>query len=136
MPRRGIHPLLRTATLVLRNGASITIETVAPATKPVMLSVVSWKEEEEKSWFFAFRSSKGTRRPFFFPSLPLLFFSHLLLHGTKNQKPKPHQDPTVHPRWTGDASAVASEDGRLAKFARKFEGGVVVPGGGGVKKEK
>ena len=37
----------------------------------------------------------------------------------------------MHPRWTGDASAVASEDGRLAKFARKFEGGVVVPGGSG-----
>ena len=45
----------------------------------------------------------------------------------------------MHPRWTGDASAVASEDGRLAKFARKFEGGVVVPGGGGgggAKKEE
>lgn len=41
MPRRGIHPLVRTATLVLRNGASVSIETVAPATKPVMLSVVS-----------------------------------------------------------------------------------------------
>lgn len=45
------------------------------------------------------------------------------------------QDPTVHPRWTGDASAVASEDGRLAKFARKFEGGVVPGGGGTAKKE-
>jgi len=43
MPRRGIHPLVRTATLVLRNGASVSVETVAPATKPVMLSVVSWK---------------------------------------------------------------------------------------------
>lgn len=41
----------------------------------------------------------------------------------------------MHPRWTGDASAVASEDGRLAKFARKFEGGVVPGGGGTAKKE-
>lgn len=39
------------------------------------------------------------------------------------------QDPTVHPRWTGDASAVASEDGRLAKFARKY--GLKSGGGGG-----
>lgn len=42
----------------------------------------------------------------------------------------------MHPRWTGDASAVASEDGRLAKFARKFEGGVVSSGGGAKKKEE
>ena len=40
------------------------------------------------------------------------------------------QDPTVHPRWTGDASAVASEDGRLAKFTKKFAGGL---GGGAAK---
>lgn len=43
----------------------------------------------------------------------------------------PPQDPTVHPRWTGDDSATASEDGRLARFARKFEGGL---GDGGVGK--
>lgn len=41
----------------------------------------------------------------------------------------------MHPRWTGDASAVASEDGRLAKFSRKFEG-VVVGARGGAKKEE
>lgn len=57
----------------------------------------------------------------------------------KNQQTHHHhssQDPSVHPRWTGDASAVASEDGRLAKFARKFEGGVVSTGGGGGAKKK
>ncbi len=42
----------------------------------------------------------------------------------------------MHPRWTGDASAVASEDGRLAKFARKFEGGVGVAGSGAKKVEE
>lgn len=66
MPRRGIHPLVRTATLVLRNGASISIETVAPATKPVMLSVVSLELS------FQFRSKSGGRfssRP---PLPPLL----------------------------------------------------------------
>ena len=40
------------------------------------------------------------------------------------------QDPTVHPRWTGDDSANASEDGRLARFARKCEGGLGEGGGG------
>ena len=42
----------------------------------------------------------------------------------------------MHPRWTGDASAVASEDGRLAKFARKFEGGGGVAGSGAKKVEE
>ena len=49
--------------------------------------------------------------------------------------PAPPQDPTVHPRWTGDAAAVSAEDGRLAKFAKKYAGGLGSGGGvgGGAK---
>lgn len=120
--------MVRTATLVLRNGASISIETVAPATKPVMLSVV----RKRKRMFLSIDRVLGGGGRFF------LFLNPFFVSSSKNKKPtNSSQDPSVHPRWTGDASAVASEDGRLAKFARKFEGGVVSTtggGGGGAKK--
>lgn len=78
------------------------------------------------------------RRQPFFVSRPLVSTrsaSLLKLKKHTNERCS-HQDPSVHPRWTGDASAVASEDGRLAKFARKFEGGVGVAGSGAKKVEE
>lgn len=40
MPRRGLHPLLHNVTVVLRNGASVTVQSAGRARGPVMLSVV------------------------------------------------------------------------------------------------
>lgn len=65
------------------------------------------EENQDRGWKQSLKKKKSIPPPPF----SLLFF----------------QDPTVHPRWTGDASAVASEDGRLAKFTKKFAGGL---GGG------
>jgi len=52
-------------------------------------------------------------------------------HPPSLSNPSFLQDPTVHPRWTGDDSTNASEDGRLARFSRKFEGGLGEGVGGG-----
>lgn len=126
-PRRAIHPLLRTTQIVLRNGASIRVETVAATSKPHMLSVV------RGGFFHWFVSLIGV---FFFLSTSSCFLRLSASFSTTTTPPPPPtietkiQDPTVHPRWTGDASAVASEDGRLAKFARKFEGALGGAGGG------
>ena len=95
-------------------------------------------EREEAGWpFLSIDQVLGGGRFFcFFLSLSL---NPLQTRQTKTNEPTTtihSQDPSVHPRWTGDASAVASEDGRLAKFARKFEGGVVSSGGGAKKKEE
>jgi ribosomal protein L31 len=148
MPRPGLHPIMRPLTVVLRNGASVTVASAGRARGPVVLSVVRASEEEG--------GGEGgglcRRLP---PPLPLLLecqrrtgkkagggaaaAHHSTPSFVSTQSPFPPpplspvsfvQDPTVHPRWTGDASAVASEDGRLAKFTKKFAGGL---GGGAAK---
>ena len=93
--------------------------------------------ETENSGRFSIEE-RERRQPFFVSRPPLVSTrsaSLLKLKKHTNERCS-HQDPSVHPRWTGDASAVASEDGRLAKFARKFEGGVGVAGSGAKKVEE
>ena len=41
MPKKGIHPVLRTVTYVLKNGASIELPTVQQRTVPYTLQAVS-----------------------------------------------------------------------------------------------
>ncbi|BDA45314.1 probable 50S ribosomal protein L31 [Coccomyxa sp. Obi] len=39
MVKRGIHPLVNTMTLVLRNGATIQVESILKATRPMRLQI-------------------------------------------------------------------------------------------------
>lgn len=50
MPRRGIHPVKRTMTLVLNNGASINLSTMLQTSKPLKLTQVSVCSLEVNYW--------------------------------------------------------------------------------------
>lgn len=39
MVKRGIHPLMNTMTLVLRNGATIQVQSILKATRPMRLQI-------------------------------------------------------------------------------------------------
>ena len=42
MPKKGIHPVLRTVTYVLKNGASVQLPSVLQKSVPYMLQAVSY----------------------------------------------------------------------------------------------
>lgn len=46
MPKRGIHPLINTMTLVLRNGATIQVQSILKATRPLRLQIVCYSPFE------------------------------------------------------------------------------------------
>ncbi len=46
MPKRGIHPLINTMTLVLRNGATIQVQSILKASRPMRLQIVRYSPFE------------------------------------------------------------------------------------------
>ena len=41
MPKRGIHPVMNTVTAVLRNGATIELQSIIKTARPMRLQIVS-----------------------------------------------------------------------------------------------
>ena len=96
MPKKGIHPVLRTVTYVLKNGASVELPTVQQRSVPYTLQAVS-------HCLTLFRSTL----------VPLL-----RLAG--DQSYVPLQDTTTNSLWTGEKKVVSSA-GRSAKMMRRYE---------------
>ena len=96
MPKKGIHPVLRTVTYVLKNGASIELPTVQHRSVPYTLQAVS--------------HCLALCRLTLVPLLPL----------ASDQSDVPLQDTTTNPLWTGEKKIVSSA-GRSAKMMRRYE---------------
>lgn len=77
MPKKGVHPLMRTFTVVMRNGASIQMASVLNRTTPYALAA----------------------------------------------------DKTTHPAWTGEKQGISTEDERIARLLKRYEGFIDVEEG-------
>lgn len=98
MARKGIHPLMRTMTVVLRNGSSFRASTVLNRHTPWKLQVVSGCGRN---------SPHGPQCA-----------SQSLTPGP--DRGHPVQDPTSHPFWTGEETGISVEDARMARIMERY----------------
>ena len=68
--RKGIHPLMKRLTIVMRNGSSFSIQSILNRATPYMLQ----------------------------------------------------SDTTTHPAWTGEKAGLSTEDERISKLLKRFDG--------------
>lgn len=118
--KKGIHPLMRTCTVVLRNGASFNMSTVLNHPAPYFLQVVraEWACGVAV-WHRSLRTKIEQENQLQGVQIEHVYvgtdcFSWVL------------QDTTTHPTWTGQKEGLSREDERISKLLKRYEGFVQV----------
>ena len=127
MPKKGLHPLIRTMRVVMRNGASFQVQTVLNRPLPYMLQVVS--EAGRGRWGGKGGGATHRRRS----RQPIRSRSAAESHATP--RCCAHlQDTTTNPLWTGEKPGLSLEDERLKRVVGRYT--EFVGSGGGADSEE
>ncbi len=98
MPKKFIHPVMRTVTVVFRNGSSIQVpSTVANKGQPYLLQTVR-------------------------TAVPAMSCACSIHQQPLMTCGMAAQDTTNHPAWTGKQEVSTGDEGQMAKFIKRFGG--------------
>lgn len=104
MPKKGIHPVMRSITYVLKNGASIELPSVLHRQLPYILQAVG-----DTALFMLVTALVPVVR--ICSNVPLIVLNLMLLL----------QDTTTNALWTGEKEIQTGPSGRSAKMMRRYE---------------
>lgn len=122
MARKGIHPLMRTMTVVLRNGSSYQLSTVLKRATPWKLQTVS--RDGDSAGQPPDRGCCGRGVPWEAPPNPAMGRQPARRPATTPcyhaSLPPLLQDTTSHPAWTGIDTGISVEDARMARMLERY----------------